>query len=227
MTTRHDAAAPKVTDGARGVRANRVVEQERAGGLAIDGDEHGERAVELGTSADGLGPSGIGGQRCHPRGLPDRDRLAGDDTTHAAPGHLLDLVGASRARARAPERPARSRRPPRGARPGRAMPPHAGARSGPGRRDDVGDDWSAGRERAGLVEQQHPTLGELLERSPPLTIDPRAAARDRPAVMAMGAARISGQGVATTRTATARTGSPESSQASAAAPTLTATNTTA
>ena len=50
--------------------------------------------------------------------------------------------------------------------------------------------------------------------TPPLTIAPREAARERPAVMAIGAARISGQGVATTSTATARTGSPERTQAS-------------
>ena len=43
---------------------------------------------------------------------------------------------------------------------------------------------------------------------PPLTITPARAARDTPAMNAIGAARISGHGVATTSTATARTGSP-------------------
>ncbi len=62
---------------------------------------------------------------------------------------------------------------------------------------------------------------------PPFTTTPRLAARASPDTMATGAARISGQGVATTRTATARTGSPESSHAAPARPTLTVRNTTA
>ena len=49
----------------------------------------------------------------------------------------------------------------------------------------------------------------------PLTITPPRAARERPETSAIGAARISGHGVATTTTASARTGSPLSAQASA------------
>ena len=45
---------------------------------------------------------------------------------------------------------------------------------------------------------------------PPFTMIPRRAAREMPATTAMGTARISGHGVATTRTASARTGSPVS-----------------
>ena len=48
---------------------------------------------------------------------------------------------------------------------------------------------------------------------PPLTMMPRFAERLMPETMAMGAASSSGQGVATTRTARARTGSPEMAQA--------------
>src|SRR5262249_40452911 len=48
---------------------------------------------------------------------------------------------------------------------------------------------------------------------PPFTMSPRLASREMPATMAIGAARISGHGVATTSTASARTGSPENSQA--------------
>ena len=48
---------------------------------------------------------------------------------------------------------------------------------------------------------------------PPLTITPAFAAREIPETNATGAARISGQGVATTNTARARTGSPEMAQA--------------
>ena len=50
----------------------------------------------------------------------------------------------------------------------------------------------------------------------PFTITPDRAARDSPDTNAIGAARISGQSVATTTTAKARTGSPLSAQAAAA-----------
>ncbi len=51
---------------------------------------------------------------------------------------------------------------------------------------------------------------------PPFSTIPADAARDRPETKAIGAARISGQGVATTSTASARTGSPLSAQAAPA-----------
>ena len=47
---------------------------------------------------------------------------------------------------------------------------------------------------------------------------PRPAAREIPATIAIGAARMSGHGVATTSTARARTGSPDRSQAPPAIP---------
>ena len=50
----------------------------------------------------------------------------------------------------------------------------------------------------------------------PLTTTPARAARESPDISAIGAARISGHGVATTNTASARTGSPETVQAIAA-----------
>ena len=49
----------------------------------------------------------------------------------------------------------------------------------------------------------------------PLTITPRRAARETPETSAIGAARISGHGVATTTTASARTGSPLAAHARA------------
>ncbi len=52
--------------------------------------------------------------------------------------------------------------------------------------------------------------------TPPFTITPALAARESPATNAIGAARISGQGVATTSTASARTASPEISHAAPA-----------
>ena len=50
----------------------------------------------------------------------------------------------------------------------------------------------------------------------PLATMPRRAARERPDTSATGAARMSGQGVATTSTASPRTGSPLSPHAAAA-----------
>ncbi len=51
---------------------------------------------------------------------------------------------------------------------------------------------------------------------PPFTMMPRLAAREMPATIAIGTARIRGHGVATMRTVSARTGSPVRSQAPAA-----------
>ena len=55
-------------------------------------------------------------------------------------------------------------------------------------------------------------------------ITPARAARDNPETIATGAARISGHGVATTSTATARTGSPLTAQAAPAITRLTSRN---
>ena len=62
---------------------------------------------------------------------------------------------------------------------------------------------------------------------PPLTITPRRAAREIPATIAIGAASRSGHGVATTSTASARTGSPERTQAAAAMASVNGTKTRA
>jgi hypothetical protein len=51
---------------------------------------------------------------------------------------------------------------------------------------------------------------------PPLTTTPARAARESPEISAIGAARISGHGVATTKTARARTEEPEAAQAAPA-----------
>ncbi len=61
---------------------------------------------------------------------------------------------------------------------------------------------------------------------PPLTTTPRRAATDSPDTRATGAARISGHGVATTRTATARS-APAAAHAAPAAARLTSRNHTA
>ena len=74
-----------------------------------------------------------------------------------------------------------------------------------------------GRQGAGLVEQDRRCArASVSSGPPPLTITPRRAAREIPATIAIGAANRSGHGVATTRTASARTGSPDRSQAAAA-----------
>jgi hypothetical protein len=59
---------------------------------------------------------------------------------------------------------------------------------------------------------------------PSLTTTPRRAQRDSPDTNAMGAARMSGQGVATTSTATAGSGSPAYHQASPASTRVTGRN---
>ncbi len=59
--------------------------------------------------------------------------------------------------------------------------------------------------------------------APPFTTTPRLAATDNPDTSATGAARISGQGVATTRTATALPG-PAAAQAAPAPTRLTSRN---
>ncbi len=63
--------------------------------------------------------------------------------------------------------------------------------------------------------------------APPLKITPRRAAREIPATMAIGAARISGHGVATTRTDKANTGSPLAIHAAPAIRSVTGTNNSA
>ncbi len=63
--------------------------------------------------------------------------------------------------------------------------------------------------------------------APPLMITPARAARERPATSAIGAARISGHGVAITSTATARTGSPLAAHAPSASTTVMPRNQTA
>ena len=62
---------------------------------------------------------------------------------------------------------------------------------------------------------------------PPLIRMPSLAARESPATIATGTARMSGQGVATTSTATARIGSPVNSQAAPASAAVTARKTMA
>ncbi len=63
--------------------------------------------------------------------------------------------------------------------------------------------------------------------APPFTITPSRAARETPEMKAIGAARMSGHGVATTSTATARRGLPLMAQADPATTSVTGRNTAA
>ena len=77
-------------------------------------------------------------------------------------------------------------------------------------RDDALELRLATGQRAGLVEAARSARRPGARSTPPpLTITPLRAARATPEISAIGAARISGHGVATTSTATARTGSPD------------------
>jgi hypothetical protein len=61
----------------------------------------------------------------------------------------------------------------------------------------------------------------------PFTITPARAARETPEIRAIGAAKMSGHGVATTKTARARRASPETAQATPATAAVTTRNTSA
>ena len=91
--------------------------------------------------------------------------------------------------------------------------------------DDLGQRRPADGDRAGLVEaagsRRAPSCSSA---APPFTTTPRRAARERPETIATGAARMSGHGVATTSTATARTRSPEIAHAAPASARLASRN---
>ena len=89
---------------------------------------------------------------------------------------------------------------------------------------------SVGRPRVSVPVLSSSRIRPAASRSraaPPLTTTPSRAAWDSPEMIAIGAASSSGHGVATTRTATARTGSPDSSQAPPAITSVSGTNATA
>ena len=96
-----------------------------------------------------------------------------------------------------------------------------------GRGDDVGD---AGRPAVivpVLSNSRISPAASCSSAAPPFTTTPRRAARDRPDTIATGAARMSGHGVATTSTATARTRSPEIAHAAPASASATTKNSAA
>ena len=125
---------------------------------------------------------------------------------------LAHVLGERAARALRRGRRARARRRAHGPTADPATPPGAATRSLACRRDglDPDDPRRAEGQRAGLVEQHAACAAEPLDHARALDDDPGRAARETPETSAIGAARISGHGVATTTTASARTASPAS-----------------
>ena len=209
-----DAVLAQAAQGARRVGSDGIVEEQGAGRLAVDGDEDADHPVPVGSAAYRPQPRGI--LRRHPAGLADRDGAAVDAASHPAPGHLLDVLGQ------------RELQPafPGGANDGGGQ--HVGrhlVERGGQPQYLVGGVTAAVMMSAtvGRPTVSVPVLSNSSTRqrascsstAPPLTITPRRAVRDRPETRATGTARISGQGVATTSTATARDSSPDTAQASA------------
>ena len=155
MTTRRMPARRKLADGAGGVGADRVVEQEARRPARRRCRRTRVRPHRARLAADRRGPPGSMPVR-RPSGLADRDRRPDDGAADAAPGTSSTPVGRSRRELARRGRPGRWRRPARGATPGRATPRAAGRSSAaPSSGDDVGERRSADREGAGLVEEQH------------------------------------------------------------------------
>ncbi len=151
-----DAVAAQLADRARGVGADRVVEQQRADGHAVDLDEDRERAVELGAAAHGLAPSSALAGAEIQLALPTATRWPSTMPAHAVTGHLLDVVGQRQREAARAGAPVRPRRRARAARPGRGWRRSAGRRRRSCRVAVTmsATRGSAGGDRAGLVEQQ-------------------------------------------------------------------------
>ena len=175
-----------------------------------------------------------GGGRCRPpttqEALPRRTRRP-STVPPCRTRALVDLIcGAVSGQVRAPGRRSRWRRPAHA----RILWSSEAARRAtprPARIAVGGDHVGQGRptlgQRSGLVEQHRPAGGEAFQRRPPLTTTPRRAARDNPDMIATGAASSSGHGVATTSTATARTGSPARPPGGAGHASVSGTNPTA
>ena len=194
----------------------RSPQHDHAGRRAVDGDEDlrappSARAARAGVDAALAQPGAA---------LPTTTRRPADACPRSpSPGRSCDVL---RQRERAGPAPRRRARAPRASDVGgdlvqrRGQPQHLVRPAGLSG-DDVLDARRAERERAGLVEQ-HRARPRRAARStpPPLTTTPARAARETPETNAIGAARMSGHGVATTRTASARTASPLTAHATPA-----------
>ena len=209
-----DAGAAQAADGAGGVGSDRVDQQQRTGRYPVDADEHADRPIEP-ASLPSPGHPWLVAVHADPARLADCHVAPADGAADARAGTFF---GAGRE--------------------GRAARPRSRAARTRAAASTCGDTWSSDAasrstslgsrssavtmsRRAGRPTVRVPVLSKSrisasASRSnapPPLTTTPRRAARDKPATIATGAARMSGHGVATTSTATARPISPDTAHA--------------
>ena len=217
-----EADPPERADRPWGLGAERVVEDQGAADHVVDPHEGARRTLDRGTAPDVARPSRQPTFASTEIRRPHRDPPAVNESGHAGARRLDDV-----ARHRQFESPfagalddragehVRRQLLDRGRQPkDLALIDGAGSVAGP-----TSIVANLGRPAVSV-----PVLSNRMTRArarvssgpPPLTITPRRAAREIPATIAIGAASRSGHGVATTRTARARTGSPDTSQAAAA-----------
>jgi hypothetical protein len=87
------AGTAELTEGAGGVGTDRVVDGQRAGQPAVDGDEGGGEPFQGAAPPQPAGPRRHGLAGHGPRGLADRDQAAADAAADALAGLLGDLGG--------------------------------------------------------------------------------------------------------------------------------------
>ena len=171
-----DAAAAQRPDGAGCVGAQRVVQHDRACGRAVDGDEHGQRAVQVGPPVDGTNPDRRRAVGEDPARLAHRHLVSVDAAAHAVGGDLLDIDG--KGELGSPDAGAADHRRgqhvgrhllERGRRPQQLVGLH------PPRGDHLRDGRTPLGEGARLVQQQDRRPGETLERTTTLDDDPESS----------------------------------------------------
>ena len=209
IATRRTPAARSVARQLARVLAQTVRHHHNAGEAAVDADQHLGQAGVVTVAADPGGIADLVAPLRSQAPLPTATRRPSTSPPSPAP-------------APRPRRPARRARRPRRSASWTSASASTWAESwsteAASRRissspiavegDDLLDRRRAEGQRAGLVEQHRARLAEALDRGAALDDHAQRAARETPETIAIGAARISGQGVATTSTATARTGSP-------------------
>ena len=218
MTTRRTPTRRRRADDPRCLRADGVVQHERT-------DEHAvRRHVDARGALQADAPPHVAGPRRQRRRRHSRTRPSPRGPWCHRPGRRCPAPGTSAAASGSVSVTPRSRAPPTidaASTCGETCSREAArARTSSGVRSGA-DTTSARRGRPAVSV---PVLSKSMTRArasvssapPPLTMMPRLAERLMPETMAMGAASRSGHGVATTRTARARTGSPERSQATTA-----------
>ncbi len=124
-----DAGAAQRPDHPGRVRADRVVDHDRAGDLAVDGDEHAARSLQRRPAPDVARPRAASARR-RPRTTPCRAPPCRPSTFPSIPAPCPSSTrsGKTSSRSRSLARRRRSRSPARAARPGPARRPAATAR---------------------------------------------------------------------------------------------------